>query len=187
MEDSLDEETDGVVYLLAPDESRIEHFNGTTISLYAALPRIEDDARTDLIDFFYSNDTYLSHKVDNQALIMLNNLSCIQRLIKEVRAENPSFTRIDNHMTLFNDILYLPKQSNARIIRQSAAFILVGLEPDITIDDSIRSSRVPIIISGDAKGSIRRKTQEGRFLRVIFASQFATRTTVASGYASPIH
>lgn len=67
-------------------------------------------------------------------LSQFNSNDIVRRLLHEVKNEKPAFENIINPNDLLNNYFLLPQKDNPRIIRQSGAFIIVGLKN--TIDPS---------------------------------------------------
>ena len=55
----------------------------------------------------------------------------VKRLLHEVKSEKPAFENIINPLHLLRNYFIIPKKDNPRIIRQSGAFIMVGLQNTI--------------------------------------------------------
>ena len=73
----------------------------------------------------------------------------VKRLLHEVKKEKPAFENIINPKDLLNNYFLLPKKDNPRIIRQSGAFIIYGLDEEQVIEPYTK-----VIIPSSSKDTI---------------------------------
>ena len=149
--DNMDK--DGCVYIFIPCEKNIKQFDSDAISILSSLPRFNEIDKAELLK---RAEEYNTLKCDNSANInqiikKYNKLDVVKRLLHEVKKEKPAFENIINPEDLLKNYFLFPKKDNPRIIRQSGAFIIHGLQ----------NSKVEcfnkIIIPKDSKDAILRQ------------------------------
>jgi hypothetical protein len=84
-----------------------------------------------------------------------NKYDVIQRLHQFIRSEKPYFLPIIDPIDLFKPYYVHPKMSNRRILAQSGAFILYGID-EPKIYSPIRIDPKPFIVPMDEKSTIRK-------------------------------
>lgn len=115
----------GVVFVVQSDDKHIKVFDSDTITILSSLPR------------FSSNDM---KSIKSWALEALNEGSdpydyfhrdginrAVLRLLHEVRKEKPAFEPRINPQDVLSNFIFTPQKTNARIVRQSGAFVIFGL------------------------------------------------------------
>ena len=115
----------GVVFVVQADDKHIKVFDSDTITILSSLPRFSADdmesiknwaleALNEEIDPF----DYFHREGSNKAVL---------RLLHEVRKEKPAFEPRINPQDVLSNFIFTPQKTNARIIRQSGAFVIFGL------------------------------------------------------------
>jgi hypothetical protein len=84
-----------------------------------------------------------------------NESDVIKRLLQFIRAEKPYFQPIMNPMDLFVPYYVHPKMSNRRILAQSGAFVLYGLNPPSTMFLPYQIEETGFVVPQGNKISIR--------------------------------
>lgn len=136
---------DGCVYIFNPSEKYIKQFDSDTISILSSIPRFNKFDKNKLLAYA---DTYTDRYIND--IENFNKQDVVKRLLHEIKREKPAFENIIVHDNLLNNYFLLPKKDNPRIIRQSGAFILCGLNEESPIDFSHKiiipaGSKVPIL------------------------------------------
>jgi FRG domain len=142
---------DGIVYAYKITKSRQKYYDSDVIACIANLANLSNDERQQIIES------------DEKDKASFNSISSIDRLLQFIRVEKPYFRAIINREDLFLPYYVIPKMSNRRIIAQSGAFIIHGLEEPMLSGDRVRSARsIPsnqIIIPQAAKATVRRELE----------------------------
>lgn len=127
---------DGVVYLFNPSEEYVKQFDSDTISILSCLPRFNNNDKAKLLEYatmaIQRNNGRFYNEYEEE-IMSFNNKDVVKRLLHEVKKEKPAFENIINPYDLLNNYFVFPKKDNPRIIRQSGAFILYGLEGENNI------------------------------------------------------
>jgi len=152
-EENIDK--DGKVFVLESKSETTKIFDSDAISILSCLPRFNLDDKRQI-----SNHVHLSinkrggNEFNETEIRDFNNDINIKRLLHEVKKEKPAFENIINPDDLIKDFFFMPKKNNARIIRQSGAFIIFGLRKNM--DQNVRSNYIEreIIIDGNYKTEI---------------------------------
>lgn len=131
---------DGCVYIFYPYEKNIKSFDSDTISILSSLPRFNEYDKRQL-------RLYAEECKDN--IKVFNEHDVVKRLLHEVKKEKPAFENIINPKDLLNNYFLLPKKDNPRIIRQSGAFIIYGLDEEQVIEPYTK-----VIIPSSSKDTI---------------------------------
>ncbi len=134
----------GCVFLFNPTENNIKQFDSDTISILSSLPRFKYDEKDELKRIAIECTSNISK---------FNEKDIVQRLLHEIKKENPSFENIINPEDLLNNYFLIPKKDNPRIIRQSGAFIIHGL------NDTEVTSYKKIIIPSSSKKTLLKQLQ----------------------------
>ena len=150
---------DGVVYIMRTDKSKIKQYNSDAISILACLPRFTKEEKNKIFELAVSaknkkcNDEYMDSQIEK-----FNEEKIIRRLLHEVKKEKPAFENIINPDDLLTNYYFIPRKSNPRIIRQSGAFIIFGLdEKEIKIEECFSentNNSYKIIIDKTAKNHL---------------------------------
>jgi hypothetical protein len=93
--------------------------------------------------------------VDEQ-IARFNNDGVIKRLHQFIRSEKSYFQPIINPIDLLQPYYVHPKMSNRRILAQSGAFILYGMDPFKELFFPYRIEETPFLVPQKAKEPIRK-------------------------------
>ena len=138
---------DGVVNLYEVPLERRKYYDSDAVSCLSNLANLSDDEKEHIC------------KSRGELSDVFNEIEAIDRLIQFVRSEKPYFRARIIADDLFIPYFVVPKMNNRRIIAQSGAFIIFGLEHDVEAKGSSVKNpilRNGIIIPQDAKSQIRR-------------------------------
>ncbi len=124
-DDKNNHNTDGCVYIFTPQDNEIKQFDSDTVSILSSLPRFNENDKNFLLKKAkeYGDCNNIDSDIEG-----FNNEDTVKRLLHEVKKENPAFENIINPKHLLRNYFIIPKKDNPRIIRQSGAFIIYGLE-----------------------------------------------------------
>ena len=144
--------SDGTVTAFAIQPEREKYFDSDTVSCIANLANMTSEEKTE-INRLRRN---LKGDISSASNIKkFNKYDVVQRLHQFIRSEKPYFQPIINPIDLFVPYYVHPKMSNRRILAQSGAFILYGIdEPKIYLPDRIDPK--PFIVPKDEKSTIRK-------------------------------
>lgn len=116
----------GAVFVIKSDISKVKQYDSDTISILSSLPRFNYNEKMQMIN---SIKAFNSESENTRSLKKFNkDNKIIQRLLHEIKKEKPAFDDIIEPNDLLNNYIYIPRKINARIIRQSGAFIIFGLD-----------------------------------------------------------
>jgi hypothetical protein len=143
--------SDGKVTAFAIPPEREKYFDSDSVSCLANLANMTAEEKTE-INRLRKN---LKGDISSAGNIKkFNKYDVIQRLHQFIRSEKPYFREIINPVDLFKPYYVHPKMSNRRILAQSGAFILYGIDPPkrmffpYPIDEKTfiipRSEKIPI-------------------------------------------
>ena len=178
------DETDGIVYIFYTDDMPVKTFESDTVAILASLPRI---SRKDYVEIF---DLAMElcgsdHNIDEDALDNFNKNSAVRKLLHEIKKEKPDFEQLQRPRTLLEDIFYIPKQNNARIVRQQGAFVLFGMADLAPFEGNEKPEpgmpHNKIIISKDFKKEL---LSELKMLNITKSTLFPELYTVAEAIKS---
>jgi len=140
-EDGTDSRKDGVVYIIGSDKNHIKEYDSDTITILSSLPRFTLAAQTVIKQ--NAHDALCSaSSIDAIADFNKNDNEQVQRLLHEIKKETPAFEPKINPAHLLDNFIFTPQKTHPRIIKQSGAFILFGLE-DQSIPDNNNKESVP--------------------------------------------
>jgi hypothetical protein len=144
--------SDGMVTAFAIQPEREKYFDSDSVSCLANLANMTSEEKTEI------NRLRKDLKGDISSasnIKKFNKYDVIQRLHQFIRSEKPYFLPIINPIDLFKPYYVHPKMSNRRILAQSGAFILYGIdEPKIYFPNRIDPK--PFIVPKDEKSTIRK-------------------------------
>lgn len=144
--------TDGKVIAFAIQPEREKYFDSDTVSCLANLANMTSEEKTEISRLRRNLKGDIS-SVSN--IKKFNNYDVTQRLHQFIRSEKPYFQPIINPIDLFVPYYVHPKMSNRRILAQSGAFILYGIdEPKMYLPNRIDPK--PFIVPKDEKSTIRK-------------------------------
>ncbi|HEV7519718.1 MAG TPA: FRG domain-containing protein, partial [Candidatus Angelobacter sp.] len=118
--------SDGMVTAFAIPPEREKYFDSDSVSCLANLANMTSEEK----DEIYRLRKSLKGDISSSANInKFNEKDVIKRLHQFIRSEKPYFLAIIDPIDLFKPYYVHPKMSNRRILAQSGAFILYGINP----------------------------------------------------------
>jgi len=114
---SLDK--DGEIIIFKEDNNNIKYGQSDTITILSCFPCF---TRKEQEEILAVSNLYLKNREE------FNEQPIIKRLLHEIKTEKPAFKDEINPEDISKTILALPSLLNNRIIKQSGAFIITGLE-----------------------------------------------------------
>jgi hypothetical protein len=118
--------SDGMVTAFAIPPTREKYFDSDSVSCLANLANMTSEEKDEL----YRLRESLKGDISSTANVTrFNKNSVIERLHQFIRSEKPYFLPIINPIDLFKPYYVHPKMSNRRILAQSGAFIIYGINP----------------------------------------------------------
>lgn len=147
-DDTRNKEENGVVYIFSTDVISKKSFDSDVISILASIPRFTEEEKKCLkkeaLKYNKEYESQQSRDFRNEVIQKFNSIDIVRRLLHEVKNEKPAFENIIKPGDLLENYFLIPKKDNPRIIRQSGAFIIVGLKNAIDPDKvKISKIRVP--------------------------------------------
>ena len=126
---------DGVVYYFLPHEEDVRNFDSDAVAILASIPRFQKKEKEYLKKKAMEYRKLIANEKDNlkkQEIVRdFNSLDIVRRLLHEVKSEKIAFENIIRPSDLLSNYFIIPKKDNPRIIRQSGAFIIFGLNDDM--------------------------------------------------------
>jgi FRG domain len=153
--------SDGVVTAFAVPPAREKYFDSDSVSCLANLANMTEDEKNKIYGLRESRKKglkkWLSHLKKEDYITEFNDEEVIKRLHQFIRAEKPYFLPIINSIDLFKPYYVHPKKSNARILAQSGAFIIYGIEPKYGIEPTYadKIEGTSFLVPKDRKADIR--------------------------------
>ncbi|WP_160725012.1 FRG domain-containing protein [Bacillus sp. USDA818B3_A] len=130
------EDEDGAVFVIKTDNSKIKQYDSDAISIISSLPRFKYEEKEAILDLAISAQLESQMNSADETIKKFNENKIIKRLLHEIKKEKPAFENIINPEDILTNYFFLPRKVNARIIRQSGAFIIFGLKDrEIEIKD----------------------------------------------------
>ncbi len=148
--------SDGMVTAFAIPPEREKYFDSDSVSCLANLANMTSDEK----DEIYRLRESLKGDISSAGNVTkFNKNSVIERLHQFIRSEKSYFLPIIDPMDLFKPYYVHPKMSNRRILAQSGAFILYGIEAPkkMFFPDTIEET--PFIIPQAEKSRIRQSLE----------------------------
>ena len=145
--------SDGMVTAFAIPPEREKYYDSDSVSCLANLANMTSDEKTE-INGLREN---LKGDISSASNIKkFNENDVINRLHQFIKSEKPYFQPIINPIDLFKPYYVHPKMSNRRILAQSGAFILYGINAPkkIYIPNPIKET--PYVVPKDEKSTIRK-------------------------------
>lgn len=121
-----DKPTDGMVTAFAIPPRLVKYYDSDSVSYIANLANMDFEEKAQIDRLIESLDGDIS---DKKNIAKFNRAKSVERLLQFIRAEKPYFQPIMNPLDLLVPYYVHPKMSNRRILAQSGAFILYGLNP----------------------------------------------------------
>lgn len=116
-DDPNNSSADGAVVVFNGPKTRQKYFDSDAVSCIANLANLSAEERQSIE---HSKATTVSD---------FNKLNAVDRLFQFIRAEKPHFRKAIQKTDLFRPYYVIPKMSNKRMIAQTGAFIIYGLNP----------------------------------------------------------
>jgi len=144
---------DGVVTAFAIPPEREKYYDSDSVSCLANLANMtsEEKAQINRLRESLEGDNIS----DDRNIRKFNESDVIKRLHQFIRSEKTYFLPIIDPIDLFKPYYVHPKMSNRRILAQSGAFILYGIEPPETMFFPYAIEQTPFIVPKSEKGDIR--------------------------------
>ena len=144
--------SDGKVTAFAIQPDREKYFDSDSVSCLANLANMTSEEKTEINRLVKD----LKGDISSASNIKkFNKYDVIQRLHQFIRSEKPYFLPIIDPIDLFKPYYVHPKMSNRRILAQSGAFILYGID-EPKIYSPIRIDPKPFIVPMGEKSTIRK-------------------------------
>jgi hypothetical protein len=192
---SSDKSKDGRVYIVEVRNNYVKNFDSDHVSLLANLARIGSDEREKIAEMFsFSSELFQrlinSDFKDKDDVCEFTNFvnkdtnAAIQKLLHEIRKEQPDFERIINPIDLIRDVVYIPRSNNARIIRQSGAFVLSSFaESGYGNGFCLRDENSLITVKAESKDEILNKLKALNISRSsLFPELYSVAEAIKEGY-----
>ena len=117
--------SDGMVTAFAIPPEREKYFDGDSVSCMANLANMTSEEKGEI----YQLKESLIELPEDEQITKFNNDGVIKRLHQFIRSEKSYFQPIIRPIDLLQPYYVHPKMSNRRILAQSGAFILYGIDP----------------------------------------------------------
>jgi hypothetical protein len=144
--------TNGMVTAFSVPREHEKYFDSDTVSCLANLANMTSEEKTEISRLRKS----LKELPEDEQITKFNEDGVIKRLHQFVRSEKPYFQPIINPIDLFVPYYVHPKMSNRRILAQSGAFILYGIDPFKKIYFPYKIEETPFLVPQKAKETIRK-------------------------------
>lgn len=119
-------QSDGMVTAFAIPPEREKYYDSDSVSCLANLANMTFEEKAEIYPLRASLKGNIS---DDRNINQFNENNVIKRLHQFIRSEKPYFLPIIDPIDLFKPYYVHPKMSNRRILAQSGAFILYGIDP----------------------------------------------------------
>jgi len=148
--------SDGKVTAFEIQQERVKYYDSDSVSCLANLANMTSEEKADIYQLWGTLKGDIS---DDRNIKKFNENGVIKRLHQFIKAEKPYFLPIINPIDLFKPYYVHPKMSNRRILAQSGAFILYGINAPkkIYIPNPINETR--FIVPKDEKSTIRKELE----------------------------
>lgn len=130
---------DGTVYFFKTDHKNLKTFDSDTVSILSSLARFSKEEKDCMKELAYDYNERIKReepKMRKRIIKKFNENDTIRRLLHEVKGEKYAFDNIINPADLLQNYFIIPKKDNPRIIRQSGAFIIFGLNGTMSQKDT---------------------------------------------------
>lgn len=118
---------DGSVHIFQCN-NKILNYDSDKVSLLACLPRFNCKEQQEILKLIKPPTRFQAGGASKNQRVEFNNADIVKRLLHEVRKEKPAFASAIIPEDLLRNYFYAPKKTTDRIIRQSGAFIVFGLD-----------------------------------------------------------
>jgi hypothetical protein len=144
--------TNGMVTAFSVPREHEKYFDSDTVSCLANLANMTSEEKTQISRLRKS----LRELPEDEQIAKFNDDNVIKRLHQFVRSEKPYFQPIINPIHLFVPYYVHPKMSNRRIVAQSGAFILYGIDPFKKIYFPYKIEETRFLVPQKSKARIRK-------------------------------
>lgn len=144
--------TDGLVTAFAIPPELEKYFDSDSVSCIANLANMTAEEKGKIFQLKESLTEDLS---ETRTIELFNEDDAVKRLLQFIRVEKSYFEPIMNPVDLFVPYYVHPKMSNRRILAQSGAFILYGMDPPETMFFPYRIEQTAFIVPQGVKISVR--------------------------------
>jgi hypothetical protein len=149
--------SDGMVTAFAIPPERVKYFDSDSVSCLANLANMTYEEK----DVIYRLRESIKGDISSAANIKkFNKNGVIERLHQFIRSEKPYFLSIIDPIDLFKPYYVHPKMSNRRILAQSGAFILYGINPPKSMFFPDTINETPFIVPKGEKIAIRQELEK---------------------------
>ena len=143
--------SDGMVTAFAVPPEREKYFDSDSVSCIANLANMTSEEKGEI---YRLKELLIELPVDEQ-ITKFNNDGVIKRLHQFIKSEKSYFQPIINPIDLLQPYYVHPKMSNRRILAQSGAFILYGIDPFRELFFPYKIEETPFLVPQKAKDPIR--------------------------------
>jgi hypothetical protein len=143
--------SDGVVTAFAIPPDREKYYDSDSVSCIANLSNMTSEEKGEI----YRLKESLIELTEDEQITKFNEDGVIKRLHQFIRSEKPYFQPIINPIDLLKPYYVHPKMSNRRILAQSGAFILYGIDPFKEIFFPYNIEETQFVVPQDEKRHIR--------------------------------
>lgn len=155
------EPSDGMVTAFAIPPEREKYFDSDSVSCIANLANMTSEEKVEIYQLKKSlidppEEESLIDLPEDEQIKKFNENDVIERLHQFIRAEKSYFQPIINPIDLLQPYYVHPKMSNRRILAQSGAFILYGLDPFKELFFPYKIEETSFIVPKDEKSTIRK-------------------------------
>jgi hypothetical protein len=148
--------SDGMVTAFAIPPEREKYFDSDAVSCLANLANMTSEEN----DEIYQLRELLKGDISSAGNVTkFNKNAVIKRLHQFIRSEKPYFLPIIDPIDLFKPYYVHPKMSNRRILAQSGAFIVYGINPPKRMYFPDTIDEMPFIVPKRAKIPIRQELE----------------------------
>ena len=151
-----DSKTDGKVTVLHVPPEREKYFDSDSVSCMANLANLTPEEK----DKIYRLKESLIESSYDEQIENFNKDGTVKRLHQFIRSEKSYFQPITNPVDLLKPYYVHPKMSNRRIVAQSGAFILYGLDPFKKLFFPNPIVEVSILVQMEVKSAIRTELEK---------------------------
>ena len=143
--------TDGMVTAFAVPPEREKYYDSDSVSCLSNLANITSEEKADIAKLRDSLEVI----PDSEHISIFNKNPVLERLHQFIRSEKPYFLSIIEPIDLFRPYYVHPKMSNRRILAQSGAFILHGIDVAQKLFQPYPIEEEPFVIPQSEKKNIR--------------------------------
>lgn len=148
---------DGMVTAFAIPPEREKYYDSDSVSCLANLANMTSEEK----DEIYRLRESLKGDISNAGNIKkFNKNGVVERLHQFIRSEKPYFLPIIDPIDLFKPYYVHPKMSNSRILAQTGAFILYGINPPKKMYFPNPVEETPFIVPESEKSRIRQSLEK---------------------------